>query len=70
MITIQELHAYKNLSDKGLVPKLICPIDVLHEDILPWQDKDDNVMLWCIFCNSKVHLGSERISYIKMLLHQ
>jgi hypothetical protein len=69
MITIQELHAYKNLSDKGLVPKLVCPVDVLHEEIFPWQDEDENVMLWCIFCNAKVHLGSERINYIKTLLH-
>jgi hypothetical protein len=69
MITIQELHAYKNLSDKGLVPKLVCPVDVLHEEIFPWQDEDENVMLWCIFCNAKVYLGSERINYIKTLLH-
>ena len=69
MITIQELHSYKNLSEKGVVPKLVCPIDTLHEDIVPWQDEDDNVMLWCIFCNSKVHLGTDTIDYIKMLLH-
>ena len=70
MITIQELHLYKNLSERGLVPSLVCPIDSLHTEIFPWQDENENVLLWCVFCNSKVHLGEERIKYIKMLLHQ
>jgi hypothetical protein len=69
MITIQELHSYKNLADKNLVPKLVCPIDILHEDIFPWVDEDDKVCLWCIFCNSKVYLGDNTEKYIKTLLH-
>jgi hypothetical protein len=70
MITIQELHAYKNLSDRELVPKLVCPIDYLHEEIFPWIDDNEEVCLWCIFCNSKVYLGEERQKFIKGLLHQ
>lgn len=69
MITIQELHAYKNLSNKGLLPRLVCPIDPLHDDILPWIDEEDKICLWCIFCNSKVYLGSDREDYIKGLLN-
>lgn len=68
MITIQQLHAYKKMSDAGVVPKLICPIDVNHEEIFPWIDEEDNIYLWCIFCNSKVHLGSERENFIIELL--
>lgn len=70
MITIQQLHLYKNLSEKGLVPGLFCPIDELHGIILPWVDDEDKVCLWCIFCNSKVYLGAEREKYIIELLHQ
>lgn len=70
MITIKELHAYKKLSDIDIVPKLVCPVDVLHTDILPWIDEDEKVCLWCIFCNSKVYLGENREKYIKALLHQ
>lgn len=70
MITIQELHAYKNLSEQGLVPSLVCPIDVLHNEIFPWIDEDEKVCLWCVFCNSKVYLGDERENYIKELLGQ
>jgi len=70
MITIQELHAYKKLSDIGIVPKLVCPIDVEHKEIFPWIDENDQVCLWCIFCNSKVYLGENKEEYIKMLLHQ
>ncbi len=70
MITIQELHAYKSLSDKGILPKLICPIDDYHTEIFPWVDEDGTVCLWCIFCNTKVYLGQNREDYIKELLHQ
>lgn len=68
MITIQELHAYKKLSDTGLVPSLVCPIDILHTEIFPWIDEGEKVCLWCIFCNSKVYLGADREEYIKELL--
>jgi len=70
MITIQELHAYKNMSDAGILPKLICPVDDLHDEIFPWIDEEDKVCLWCIFCNSKVYLGESREEYIKELLDQ
>jgi flavoprotein len=70
MITIKELHSYIKLSSKGLVPKLVCPVDYLHENMTPWMDEDDKTCLWCIFCNSKVYLGSEKEKYIKELLHQ
>ena len=67
MITIQELHRYKKMADKGLVPSLVCPVDVLHEEVLPWVE-DEEVCLWCIYCNSKVFLGSEREDFIKSML--
>jgi hypothetical protein len=68
MITIQELHAYKKLSDSGLAPTLVCPVDVLHTEIFPWIDEDNNICLWCVFCNSKVYLGQDRENYFKALL--
>lgn len=70
MITIQELHAYKKLSESGLVPSLVCPVDVLHTEVFPWMDEEDKVCLWCIFCNAKVYLGEFKEDYIKGLLHR
>lgn len=70
MITIQELHAYKKLSDAGVVPSLSCPIDSIHTEVLPWIDENEEICLWCIFCNSKVYLGENKENYIKSLLHQ
>jgi hypothetical protein len=70
MITIQQLHAYKKLSNAGIIPALTCPIDINHEEIFPWVDENDEIYLWCIFCNSKVHLGIERQKYIMGLLGQ
>lgn len=70
MITIQELHAYKKLADKGIVPSFVCPVDVYHEEIFPWIDENDEPCLWCVFCNSKVHLGENKENYIRELLGQ
>ena len=70
MITIQELHAYKKLSEYGVVPSLVCPVDVLHTEIFPWVDEEGKICLWCIFCNAKVYLGESKENYIKGLLHR
>jgi hypothetical protein len=70
MITIQELHAYKKLSELGLVPSLVCPVDVFHTEVFPWIDEEDKICLWCIFCNAKVYLGEFKEDYIKGLLHR
>jgi hypothetical protein len=70
MITIQELHLYKKMSDKKLLPSLVCPVDELHKEIYPWVDENEKVCLWCVFCNSKVYLGLEREKYIKELLRR
>lgn len=68
MITIKELHKYKKLSDAGFAPAFVCPVDYLHTDMVPWVE-DDEVCLWCIYCNSKVFLGSEKEEYIKSIIY-
>jgi hypothetical protein len=68
MITIQELHRYKKLSDLGLVPALSCAIDSLHLEVFPWTDEEDKVCLWCVFCDSRVYLGSNTEEKIMALL--
>lgn len=67
MITIQDLHSYKKLSDKGLVPAFTCPVDILHENVVPWMENDEPCF-WCIYCDSKIHLGTNKQEYIKELL--
>ena len=69
MITIKDLHRYKKLSDKGLVPSIVCPVDVLHTDVVPWTENDE-VCLWCIYCDSKITLGMNKQIVIKELLGQ
>jgi hypothetical protein len=70
MITIQELHRYKKLADRGVVPSLVCAVDELHTEVFPWTDEEERVCLWCVFCNSKIYLGSAREDFIKELLGQ
>jgi len=69
MITIQHLHAYKKLSEKGIVPALVCPVDVLHTEVVPWMD-EENPCLWCMYCDAKIHLGINKQKYIMELLGQ
>lgn len=68
MITIKELHYYKSLSDKGLVPALSCAVDNLHLETYPWLDENDEVCIWCVLCDSKVYLGMNTVQRIKELL--
>jgi hypothetical protein len=68
MITIKELHKYKKMADAGFAPALVCPVDSLHTDMVPWTE-DDKVCLWCIYCNSKVFLGEDRENFIKSIIY-
>ena len=70
MITIQELHKYYKLSEKGLVPSLPCPINELDGDMVPWADENDEPCFWCLACNTKSYLGINQINQIKLLLRQ
>lgn len=70
MITIQELHAYNRLVEKGVAPAVTCPIDPLDGSMIPWSNENDEPCFWCLACNAKSYLGLNQINYIKSLLHQ
>jgi hypothetical protein len=40
MITIQDLQKYFNLSQKGLAEPIICPMNELDGDMIPWMDEE------------------------------
>ena len=66
---MQELHAYNKMAQLGLAPEFACPVDDLHGEIVPWLDDEDNIYLWCIYCNAKVFLGSEKEEHIKRFIY-
>lgn len=69
MITIQELHKYYKLADQGLVKKFNCPSDHDHPDLIPSVDENDNPILYCLGCSSRITLGENLSSIIKYLLY-
>jgi hypothetical protein len=52
---IQYVSKYVALSEEGLVSKLECPID--QGSLLPNQDLEDNIFMYCLSCNYKKIIG-------------
>lgn len=69
MITIKDLHRYFNLSQKGLVPEFLCPMDESDGAMVPWLDDKDEPCFWCLSCNVKSYLGLDKKQFIMSLLH-
>jgi hypothetical protein len=54
---IQYVSKYIALSEEGLVPRLECPMD--QGLLLPNQDGEDKVFLYCLSCDYKKVLGTK-----------
>jgi hypothetical protein len=67
MITIQELHRYMELFEQGFLPRIPCPIDEYHMPPIPFV-KDDEPVMWCLECDTKLHLGQRKVTLIKKLI--
>ena len=57
MKQIQYVSKYLALSEEGLVSRLECPID--QGLLLPNQDLDDRIYLYCLSCQYKNFIGSD-----------
>ena len=55
MRRIQQVSQYIALSEEGLVPRLVCPLD--QGFLLPNQSIDDEVYLYCLSCEYKKFIG-------------
>ena len=56
MNQIQQVSRYITLSEEGLVPKLICPLD--QGLLLANKDLYDKDYLYCLSCNYKRFVGT------------
>jgi hypothetical protein len=54
---IQYVSKYIALSKEGLFPELECPMD--QGPLLPNQDLEDEVFLYCLSCQYRKVLGSK-----------
>ena len=67
MQQIQYVSKYIALSEEGLVPRLECPMD--QGPLLPNQDLEDKIYLYCLSCNFKKDVGlkyyNEIVKYVK-----
>lgn len=65
---IQVVSKYLTLSEEGLVPGLECPVD--QGLLLPNQDFDDNIYLYCLSCSYKNNMGLEVYDRIERAVKQ
>ena len=57
MRQVQYVSKYLALSEEGLVPKILCPMD--QGLLLSNQTVDEEIYLYCLSCNYKKVLGAE-----------
>ena len=55
MHKIQYVSKYLTLAEEGLVSKLECPLD--QGLLLPNQDLEDQIYLYCLSCDYKKFIG-------------
>ena len=64
LISIQEVHFYNQLAEKGIVKKITCPFN--EDDIIITKFDDEKVYFHCITCNSTFYPGINVIENIKI----
>jgi hypothetical protein len=68
MLSVQEVHFYNDLYDRGLVEKINCPFDdigVLDHIILTKVKDNDKVYFECLTCVTTFSPGINTIEKIK-----
>jgi hypothetical protein len=60
---IQYVSTYISMSEKGLVEKLLCPVD--QASLMPNLGLDDEIFLYCLSCSYKVTMGVSKYNQIK-----
>ena len=69
MLTFQEIHAYRKLVESGDAEPLLCPINPEDGEIIPSWESQDEVILICLICNSKITPGVTMITKIRGKLY-
>ena len=63
---IQYVSTYISMSEKGLVEKLLCPVD--QASLMPNLSMDDSIFLYCLSCSYKITLGISKYNEIKKMV--
>ena len=65
---IQYVSKYLLLAEKGLVPRLECPMD--QGPLMSNLDFEDQIYLYCLSCSYKKYIGIELYEDIKKSVEQ
>lgn len=60
---VQIVSKYLTLAEEGLVAKMACPL--CQGLLMPNQDGEDNVYLYCLSCYYKNHIGIDMYEQMK-----
>lgn len=63
---VQYVSEYISLAQEGLVPNLACPVD--QGPLMPNQDIQDNISLYCLTCEYQRSVGLEFYNKLKRLV--
>lgn len=64
IMQIQYVSRYIALSEEGLVPRLVCPID--QGPLFANQDLLDNIFMYCLECEYKKIIGLNFYENLKL----
>jgi hypothetical protein len=71
MLSIQEVHSYNKLSEKGIVNPINCPFNeegVSTHITIPYLKKNDELSFTCLTCDTVFTPGLKTIEIIKKSL--
>lgn len=60
---VQYVSEYISLAQEGLVKQLECPVD--QGPLMPNQDLEDNIYLYCLNCDYEKTVGIEFYNQVK-----
>lgn len=63
-ISIQEVHYYNDLVNKGLAEKITCPISET-DIVISKLDNENKVYFYCVSCHTSFYPGINMIEKIK-----
>ena len=58
---IHIVRKYLELSNNNTIPPVLCELDNDHGSLMPNLDENDEVFLYCLACEFKIHLGINSI---------
>lgn len=58
---IQVIRKYLEYTNNNILPPVLCQMDIDHGSLYPNMEHSEDVFLYCLACEYKIHLGINSI---------